>query len=381
MTISPGAFCVDTPLRVHQIVPDTVWGGVQVLVAVFARLAARHGISVGVIALNHGRDAAMADRLRAEGVDLRVLPARKILDPVRFRGLARLLAQDPPDLLHCHLTGANTLGSLAGRLVGVPVLGGLHLPPPEGRRAGLRGRIEARALRWGAQGATACGPATAASNRPRLGGLPIETVLNPVPDLPPPGAPVPLSGIRPETGGTVFVAVGRLVAEKRVDLVLRALGGLCRSGLDCGLVVLGDGPERARLTALAGALGLSGRVRFLGLRPDVAAILAQADVYVSASRVEGLSLALLEAMAAGLPVVATAVGDTVAAVDAASGILVPPDDPDALAAAMAALARDPPRRRACGAVARARARAAHAPDLWAARLAALYRRTAQGAAP
>ncbi|XAM01485.1 glycosyltransferase [Phycisphaeraceae bacterium D3-23] len=121
------------------------------------------------------------------------------------------------------------------------------------------------------------------------------------------------------------------------------------------LVLLGDGPLRGELEALAAELGIAGTVRFMGRVPDVRGLLPGADVALLSSLSEGLSVTLLEAMAAGLPVVATGVGGNPELVaDGVTGLLAPREDPAALAAHLAALLTDAPRRATLGAAGRSR---------------------------
>jgi glycosyltransferase involved in cell wall biosynthesis len=120
------------------------------------------------------------------------------------------------------------------------------------------------------------------------------------------------------------------------------------------VVIVGEGPERARLEAQAAHLGLAEQVHFVGHQQDVRPWLAAFDVCVLSSDWEGMSNAILEAMAAGLPVVATAVGGTPeVVVDGVTGFLVPPRDPQALADAILRLLRDPDLRRRMGEAGRA----------------------------
>jgi glycosyltransferase involved in cell wall biosynthesis len=163
----------------------------------------------------------------------------------------------------------------------------------------------------------------------------------------------------------VFVAVGRLVPSKRVDRAIEAVAALTAAGGNEGaevqLLVVGDGPERESLMALAATRGMADRVVFTGaLDADALAVaVGIGDVAVSTSDYEGFGLTSAEAMAAGLPVVATAVGgvpDVV--VDGETGVLVPVDDAVALAGALSRLASDTAARAAFGAAGQARA-AAH----------------------
>ena len=107
------------------------------------------------------------------------------------------------------------------------------------------------------------------------------------------------------------------------------------------LVVVGDGPERRTLEGVVADEGLQSQVRFLGYRQDARRWLAACDVYVNSSISEGVSLTILEAMAAGLPVVATRVGGTPEVVDESCGRLVPARDAQALASVLRELAGDP----------------------------------------
>jgi glycosyltransferase involved in cell wall biosynthesis len=140
-----------------------------------------------------------------------------------------------------------------------------------------------------------------------------------------------------------------------VDTLLRAMPRIRAARPEAVLVVAGEGPERHALAALADALGVASAVSWLGPRDDVAALYRACDVFVLPSREEACSLALLEAMAAGAPIVATAVGGTpeLARADLDAS-LVSPDDPDALAATAIALLRDRRRANALGASARRR---------------------------
>jgi glycosyltransferase involved in cell wall biosynthesis len=146
---------------------------------------------------------------------------------------------------------------------------------------------------------------------------------------------------------------GRLAPEKGVDVLLDAWAAARRLGCLAFLCVVGDGPERAALERRARDHGILGAVRFAGATDDVTPWLRAADAFVLPSRQEGLSVALLEAMACGLAVVATAVGGTAdAAGDAA--VLVPPDAA-ALAGALARVLDEPGRARELGGRARRRA--------------------------
>lgn len=154
--------------------------------------------------------------------------------------------------------------------------------------------------------------------------------------------------------GPLAVYSGRLAPEKGVDVLLEAWALLSRSRLAPTLCVVGDGPEREPLLARARSLGIARAVRFPGAVEDPSAWLRAADVFVLPSRAEGLSVALLEAMACGLAVVATDVGGTREVAPEGTALLVPAEDPQALAAALRRSLRGGEEAAGRGAAARAR---------------------------
>lgn len=156
----------------------------------------------------------------------------------------------------------------------------------------------------------------------------------------------------------VALCLARLTPQKRLDVLLRAWAQVSPAAL---LLVAGDGPLRQEHEALARDLGIAGTTRFLGPRQDVATLLAAADLGVLSSDWEGLPIAALESMSAGLPMVATSVDGLKELVGDHEGLLVPAGDPGALAAALTELLSDGPRRRAAGAAARQRVNERHDP--------------------
>lgn len=151
----------------------------------------------------------------------------------------------------------------------------------------------------------------------------------------------------------LLMSVGRLAPVKNHSFLLRGLAEAARTRPEIRLALVGDGSLEPELRAECRQLGLDPRVRWLGFRKDIADCLRAADLFVMSSDSEGLPLVLLEAMAAGLPIVSTEVGGIPTALEG-SGLLVPPRDVPRLAAAITALAGDPARRRALGQAAQQR---------------------------
>jgi L-malate glycosyltransferase len=156
-----------------------------------------------------------------------------------------------------------------------------------------------------------------------------------------------------EPSALIVGSVGRLDPVKDIATILAAMVDARRSH-PAELIIIGDGPERVRLETGATESGIGRHVHFLGYRSDARDWLGACDVYVNTSVSEGISLTILEAMAAGLPVIATRVGGTPEILDSTCGILVPPRDPQAVANALVQLACDPERRHTLGQAARRR---------------------------
>jgi glycosyltransferase involved in cell wall biosynthesis len=183
-------------------------------------------------------------------------------------------------------------------------------------------------------------------------GLPhgsIQVVHNGVPD-------VPVTPVPRVSDGPVVGTLGRLDTQKGYDVLVSALAEL--PGVHA--VLVGDGPEREPLERLAGELGVSERVHILGWHDRPRAFLTSFDVFALPSRYEGFPLSIVEAMLAGLPIVASDVGSIAEALDEErAGVLVQPDDPAGLARAIGALLADDERRARLGAHAREVASARH----------------------
>jgi glycosyltransferase involved in cell wall biosynthesis len=171
----------------------------------------------------------------------------------------------------------------------------------------------------------------------------------------------------------VVVAVGSLIARKRVHWMIRAASELRAQGIDMTLWLLGEGPERERLEQLAADAGLGRRVRFWGERQDVASILRAGDIFLHCAWAEGLPNAVQEAMACGLPVVAPQTAGIPEIVEhGVQGILFPPDDFAGCVDALRRMLREPDSRAALGRAAAARAAEEFDPRRMAAALLAFY---------
>jgi glycosyltransferase involved in cell wall biosynthesis len=286
------------------------------------------------------------------------VPAPRDLDP---RLLARVVHAAQADVVHTHLVHADVYGGLAAALRGTPLVSTKHNDDPF--RLGPFRYVE-RGLARLARRVVTITEALREFTVERVG-IPaekVETIHYGMDDLPQAWGENPPDGVE----GRVLLSVSRLTPQKGLDVAIRALPLLPK---DMVLVVLGEGPERIALEALARELGVERRIFLPGRVPDVAAWLERATAYVHPARWEGFGLGVLEAMLAGLPVVASNVSSLPELVGDA-GVLVRPDDPSALALGVAR-ALDTP---ALGAAGRDRARSEFSVARMADRTAALYAR-------
>jgi glycosyltransferase involved in cell wall biosynthesis len=269
------------------------------------------------------------DALDASGVPYTRLDGSRQLSLSAVRALRGLRA----DVLHTHLVHADVAGALGRR--GARLVSTKHNDDPF--RAGPF-RLAERVLTHRASRVIAITEALRQFCVERVG-LPAEKVEVVHYGLDaPPARWGPNPDLALPDGARLLLCVSRLEPQKGIDTALRALTALPPETV---LVVLGEGPQRAELEALAGHLGVAERTRFPGRIGDVAALLHQAELLVHPARWEGFGLAILEAMLCALPVVASRVSSLPELVaDGETGILVPPDDPDALATALGILLED-----------------------------------------
>jgi glycosyltransferase involved in cell wall biosynthesis len=178
------------------------------------------------------------------------------------------------------------------------------------------------------------------------------------------------------------INVARLVPEKAQHVLLRAARTVAEARPDVRFVFAGEGPLKESLQALTGELGLLSQVQFLDFRDDIDRLLAASDVFVLSSVFEGMPVSLLEAMSAGCPSVATRVGGIPQVLrDGETGLLVPPDEPAALAEALLALLNNPERGMAMGDAARQTAVREYDNRAWARKLENLYLNELRRASP
>jgi len=292
--------------------------------------------------------------------------------------VARHLRRERIDLVHAHLPLSGVVARLAGRLAGVPVVYTEHNLQERYHRATRRMNL----LTWRLQrGVIAVSQEVADSARRHAGDrVPVMVVRNGIDVAAYQAAAAAREATRRELGladGTLLIGtVAVFRAQKRLDLWLEAAELVAREVPPVRFVVVGDGPLAAMARSKATELGIMDRVMFPGLQESVAPYLAAMDVYLISSEFEGLPLALLEAMAAGLPVVSTAVGGIPEVIeDDTSGLLAPFGSARALAERVVRLAADPGLRERLGQAGRRRVESEFGVARMAAEVETIYRDT------
>ncbi len=355
------------PIRILHLLNTLEMGGAEQVVLNLAQHIDREMFQMQVCGL--GGEGPLAEEFRRLGVRVHAMHRRPGIDLRLALHLARLLRRERIGVVHTHNAAPWLYGGVAAKLA--------CLLPRSGRQAGARlihtehsnlfphQRRLMAAERWLARVTDVIIADSEKVKRHLVErqGIPeadVRTVVNGVDvgrfvDGAAPAEArqaLGLNGARPVIG-----TVGRLVPVKDHRTLLEAFRRVVDAHPASSLVMVGDGPLRGELVHLAGTLGIGERVRFLGERQDIPALLRAFDLFVLSSISEGMPLTVLEAMAAGLPVVATRVGGvSEAVVDQHTGWLVSPRNPHEMAEAMLALLADPPRRVALGAEAQQRVR-------------------------
>lgn len=351
-------------LRVLHLIGSLDRGGAETQVATLLPRLDSQRYAPAVCCLTHA--GAMAEDLRSQGIRVWVLGLRRsgvlVADAVRavgaLRRMTRLLRLERPTILHAHMFHAYVLGAFAARASGVPIIvSGRHSTGPfhRGRSALLLERVANRFT----DVIVACSAAVA-DDVQRHGHMPPERlrIIHNGVTLPSLLDPVAREahrcafGLSPED--PVLMCVANFHHYKGHRELIRAIRVVRGTVPSLKVLFVGDGPLRGSLEDLAFRNGLAATLQFLGPRDDVPMLLQLADGFVLPSHTEGLPLTVLEAMATGLPVVATRVGGIPEVVtDGKTGLLVPPGDLAALAAAIGRILQDPTGARRMGQAGRA----------------------------
>lgn len=342
-------------MKLALVIPALTAGGAERVMTTLAKDWVRRGRQVTVLTLDDG--SAPPFFALDQGVSHRPLAlmvhSRHVLEALlnnirRLRALRMALRQESPDVVISFLDSTNVLVLLATRWLGLPVIVSERIDLGQHRIKPVWNALRRGCYPWANR--------IVVLTERALDGFPaslksrMEVIPNPV------RAPMNRNAVDPlPPPERRVIAMGRLVRQKGFDLLIEAFAGLSPRFPEWRLLILGEGPERPALEALRDRLGLRDKVGLPGQVREPEDILTRSDLFVLPSRFEGFPNALCEAMACGLAAVAAdcPTGPREIIREGLDGLLVPPEDADALAAAMARLMADAGERRRMAGQARA----------------------------
>jgi glycosyltransferase involved in cell wall biosynthesis len=330
----------DSPLRILYVTAPGPAGGLEsVVLGLAAGLSSRgHEITVAAAVAGSGDTHPFVARLRRLGVPVVLTPEGYLAERAALIALARSTGAG---VIHSHGYRSDVLIRSARRTLGRPLASTVHGFTGGGPKNRSYERLQVMALRGFAAVFAVSGPLAEGLRQRGVDPARIHLVPNgfapSTPRLSPSAARARLA---PGAEGPLIGWVGRLSREKGCDIFLQALATI--RGAPWSACVVGEGPERRRLETMSATLGLAERVTWPGLVEDAAACFTGFTVLALSSRTEGTPMVVLEAMAAGVPVVATAVGGVPDLLsEGPAGWLVAPGDPVAFGAALRAALEEP----------------------------------------
>jgi len=323
---------------------------------------ARRGVRVRMCVLAAGSSHLLVSAMQERGVEVACIPAGPDLNPALLGSLVKEIRRQPTDLVHTHLIHADLHGQIAARALRLPTISSVHGTHPfyekEPFRSAARvaGHLARRTIAISGYAAEFVGRVgIAPRDRIRVIHYGVDAGswrMGPEERLECRRA----FGVSPD--GIAIGIASRLVPDKGHDVALKAFSALAERFPEARLLIAGSGPLQPQLELLAHRILPAGRARFLGYVQDMRAFFGTCDLVLFPSLPsfgEGFGLAALEAMAAGVPVLASEAGPLPEVVDAESGLVLPPGDVGAWAEAIADLVTDPVRRHQMGEKARTRA--------------------------
>jgi len=368
--------------RLLLLIDRLVQGDAEQVLARYAPRLLAAGFEVRVATLAERAGNPLAEGLAAGGIAVDALSFRSLLDAGAGWRLLHHVRSLRPDLIHTQLPWSHVWGTIAARLQRVPALATLHAPDDldADRHADRCGRLTNQLLNRGAariicvsDGLRRHYQALARPPAAKLLTLHDGIELDAYASLPARHRDTLRDRLGIPAAAPLAITVAPLRAPKGIDRMLAALELLEPGWPELHYLIVGDGEERAALQAAATGLGLAHRVRFVGGRTDVPKLLGCADLFVLPSLEDALPSVLAEAMASGLPIVASAVGGVAELIEHdGNGLLVRAGDAEGLAVACHQLLASPRRRRAMAARGRQLAAERFAIDVQVARLAGLY---------
>lgn len=341
-------------MKVLHIISSSGMYGAEAVILNLSRVLKERGHKSLLAAFSNASNPNLQlyEKARAEGIESYVIPCSGQVDRSAIIAIRQLALRTGAEIAHSHNFKSDVYLYLALRRTHIPYVATCHTWYDTDFLVTMYGRIDRLVLR--------CFPRVVAVSREVRQRLlnagvhaqRIRDVRNGIDLRPFANAQPSLTDLK--SGGALLVGlIGRLTWEKGVDVFVDAAACVLHEFSEARFVIVGEGPYRERLERSIQRKNLGEHVLLLGRREDMPGVYASLDIMASASRQEGLPMAILEGMATGRPLVATTVGEVpTIVVNGRTGILVPPENPDKLAAGILELLRDPAKRSAMGAAGR-----------------------------
>ena len=334
-------------MKIAHIIDNLSIGGAEKLIL---SLAQDFPGELVVISLRPQRlNNDLGQELANLGVKVARFPLGKLFNFSVIWKIYRFIKTEQADIIHTHLTYANIIGGMCSLCTGIPMVTTLHNVRGDVSGNRIRNMIVKFNLRYIAKAVIAVGEAVAQVYRPIIKSDKLRVIPNAINEFPNPSAEA-VHRLRAELLGPynhLLIAVGRLSTQKAYHDLIDTMALVHQMQSDIKLVIAGHGRLQDSMQEQIDALGLQDTVELLGLRKDVPVLLAASDLYVLSSHWEGLPVAVLEAMAASLPIVTTKVGELPYLMDD-NGLLVEVGDIKGLANAILTLISDEDKRKQMG---------------------------------
>jgi glycosyltransferase involved in cell wall biosynthesis len=338
----------------HIISSSGMYGAEAVILNISRTLnESSHSSILGVFSNSANPNLQLHEIATAQGIDSHLIPCTGQIDRTVPASIRKLAARTNADIVHAHGYKADLYSYFALRQSAIPLVSTCHTWYDNDLTVSLYGMADRFVLR-----SYAAVVAVSEEVRQRLlkAGVrneKINLVRNGIDLRPFDNASPSLREISSQDHSPIVGLVGRLATEKGVDIFLRAAARVLVELPSTKFVVVGDGPDRGQLELLLNELQIKENASLLGRRDDMPSVYASLDVMVSASRREGLPIAILEGMASTLPIIATAVGAVPTLVlNGSTGLLVPAENVDALASEIVKLLTNPAQRQQLGTAAK-----------------------------
>jgi glycosyltransferase involved in cell wall biosynthesis len=342
-------------MRVLQIISSSGMYGAEAVILNLSRFlnAGQHCSMVGVFSNSSAPNHELHERAVKEGIESHLIPCKGQIDRTTISTIRESAVRTGADVVHAHGYKADIYVYLALRGSGIPFVSTCHTWYDNDPLVFFYGVADRFVLRKYARVVAVSDEVRMRLLKAGIRDEKIHMVRNGI-DLRPFDNVVPSLREVSASDRTLIVGlIGRLSWEKGIDIFLRAASRVAVEFPSAKFVVVGEGPDRDKLELLIDELKIRQNVSMLGRREDMLSIYASLDVMVSSSRQEGLPMAILEGLASGLPLVATAVGEVPTVVtDGRTGVLVPSEDVDLLVAGIVNLLQDSTKRLRLGAAAK-----------------------------